>query len=100
MRATARSRSRRLLRVSAGSPTNCGADSGGVASGKDHFAWRFRILPQRLDELVREQQSGLRVRDGAQPEAAEDHRARDAPSDAAVAPDWQAGAGVPRVQLS
>ena len=55
-----------------------GADSGGVAGSEDRAARGFRLLPQRTDELVREQRRGLCVRPGAQSEAAPDHRAADA----------------------
>ena len=68
--------------------------SGGVAGGEDHLAGRLRLLPQRVDELVRRQSSGLRIRVGAQSATAEDHRAADAGGDRAVGPDRQTGASV------
>jgi len=45
-------------------------DPGGVAGGENHSACRFRVLPQRADELVRRPWRGLRVWPGAQPAAA------------------------------
>jgi hypothetical protein len=84
VRAVAGSQPRRLVRLPAGSAKDCGADSGGMAGSKNHPARRFRLLPQRADELVRKPGRGLCVRASAQSEAAEDHRRSDASSHSAV----------------
>jgi len=44
--------------------------------GPDRAARRLRLLPRRVDGLVRGQQGGLPVWLGAQPTVAEDHRPR------------------------
>ena len=78
LRTFERSQSRRFVRLSDGDPAHRGADSGSVAGSEDRAARRFRVLPQRTDELVRKQSRGLCVWAGSQPEAAANHRTADA----------------------
>jgi hypothetical protein len=99
VRAIERSRSRCFFRLSGGDPAHRDADSRGMAGRKNRAARGFRFLPQRVDELVREQRSGFRLRSGAQSKAAPDHRTADARSHAAVEPDGQTGANLYGVRL-